>query len=99
MQSRLFLNVVIRQRTAVLELLPSKDQALLVRRNALLVLNLRLDIVDRVRRLDLEGDGLARQGLDNCRRLLVYLKTGWRRWRLADGHVQICIPPRRRSTR
>ena len=30
----------------------------------LLVLNLGLDIVDGVRRLHLEGDGLAREGLD-----------------------------------
>ena len=30
----------------------------------LLVLDLGLDIVDGVRRLDLKGDGLAREGLD-----------------------------------
>jgi hypothetical protein len=52
-QRRLLLNVVVRQRAAVLELLAREDQALLVRGNALLVLDLGLDIVDRVRRLDL----------------------------------------------
>merc|ERR1712118_392795 len=43
MQSRLFLDVVVRQCTAVIQLLPGEDQALLVRRDALFVLNLSLD--------------------------------------------------------
>merc|ERR1712151_53625 len=60
----LLLDVVVREGTAVLELLASEDQALLVRRNALLVLDLALDIVDGVRGLHLKGDGLAREGLD-----------------------------------
>ena len=42
----------------------SKDQTLLVGRDALLVLDLLLDILDRVRRLDVEGDRLAGQRLD-----------------------------------
>ena len=41
----------------VLKLLSGKDQALLVRRNAFLVLNLGLDILDGVRGLDFERDG------------------------------------------
>jgi len=57
------LNVVVRESAAILELLASKDQALLVGGDALLVLDLRLDIVDGVRGLDLEGDGLTREGL------------------------------------
>ena len=36
------LNVVVRERAAVLELLASEDQALLIRRDALLILDLRL---------------------------------------------------------
>merc|ERR1719198_1525085 len=64
MESRLLLNVVIRQGAAIFQLLPCKDQSLLVRRNALLVLDLGLDIVNTVRWLDLQGDGLACQGLD-----------------------------------
>ena len=63
-QRRLLLDVVVRQRAAVLELLAREDQALLVRRDALLVLDLRLDVVDRVRRLDVQRDRLAREGLD-----------------------------------
>jgi hypothetical protein len=84
MKSRLLLNVVIRQRAAILELFPSENKTLLVRGDTtfiplfrsyhkcrgasndspFLVLNLSFDIVDRVRRLDLESDGLAGQGLD-----------------------------------
>ena len=60
----LLLDVVVGQRSAVLELLASEDQALLVRRNALLVLDLLLDIVDSIGGLHLEGDGLSSQRLD-----------------------------------
>ena len=48
----------------VRQLLAGKDHALLVWRDALLVLDLGLDILDGVGGLDLEGDGLAREGLD-----------------------------------
>ena len=58
-EGRLLLDVVVGKRAAVLELLAGKDQALLVGGNALLVLDLGLDIVDGVRGLDLEGDGLT----------------------------------------
>ena len=58
-EGRLLLDVVVGQRSAVLQLLASKDQTLLVWRNALLVLDLGLDIVDGVGRFDLQGDGLT----------------------------------------
>ena len=64
MERRLLLDVVVRKGTAVLELLAGEDEALLVGRDALLVLDLRLDVVNRVGRLDVEGDGLAGQSLD-----------------------------------
>jgi hypothetical protein len=82
-QRRLLLDVVVRQRAAVLELLAGEDQTLLVGRDTLLVwgvlasaallwgesealrtLDLGLDIVNGVPGLHLEGDGLAREGLD-----------------------------------
>merc|ERR1712151_1356426 len=63
-ERRLLLDVVVGQGAAVLQLLAREDEALLVRRDALLVLDLRLHVVDRVRRLDLERDGLARERLD-----------------------------------
>lgn len=56
------MNVIIRQGASVLELLPGEDQTLLVRRDALLVLDLGLDIVDGVGGFDLERDGFAREG-------------------------------------
>ena len=60
MERGLLLDVVIRQRAAILELLTREDQTLLIRRDSLLVLDLRLHIVDGVRRLHLQGDGLTR---------------------------------------
>jgi hypothetical protein len=60
----LLLDVVVREGAAILELLPGEDQALLVGGNPLLVLDLGFDVVDGVRRLDVEGDGLAGKGLD-----------------------------------
>ena len=73
MQGRLLLDVVVRERAAVLKLLAGEDQALLVGRNALLVLDLRLHIVDGIRRLHLEGDGLARKGFDEAISLTLVL--------------------------
>jgi len=64
MESRLLLNVVVGESAAILELLTSEDQALLVWGNAFLVLDLGLDVVDGVGRLDLKGNGLASEGLD-----------------------------------
>jgi len=62
-QRRLLLDIVVAQGSAVLKLLTGKDKPLLVWRDAFLILDLGLDIVDRVGRLDLEGDGFAREGL------------------------------------
>jgi hypothetical protein len=58
-KGRLLLDIVVGQRAAILELLASEDQALLIRRNPLLILDLSLDVVDGVGRLNLERDGLA----------------------------------------
>ena len=57
MKSRLLLNVIIRKGAAILELLTSEDQVLLVRRDTL-VLDLGLDVVDCVGGFDLENDRL-----------------------------------------
>merc|ERR1719391_1139305 len=64
MESGLLLDVVVGKGPSVFELLASEDQPLLVRGDALLVLDLCLDILDGVRGLHLKGDGLAREGLD-----------------------------------
>jgi hypothetical protein len=82
-EGRLLLDVVVRKSAAVLKLLTSEDQTLLIRGDSLLVLcshrqllfdrrrgfarertDLRLDIVNGVGGLDLKGDGLAREGLN-----------------------------------
>lgn len=64
MKRALLLNVIIGQSPTILQLLAGKDQPLLVRGDTLLILNLRFNVVDRVGRLDLEGDRLAGQRLD-----------------------------------
>merc|ERR1712109_123638 len=60
----LLLDVVVGEGPSVLELLASEDQPLLVRGDALLVLDLGLDVLNGVGGLDLKGDGLASEGLD-----------------------------------
>jgi hypothetical protein len=60
------LDVIIRKSASILKLLSGEDQSLLVRGNSFLVLDLGLDIVDRIGGLDLKGDGLARKGLDEA---------------------------------
>mgnify|MGYP006098263805 CR=1 FL=1 len=54
MEGRLLLDVVVRERAAVLELLAREDEALLIRRDALLVLDLLLHVLNRVGRLGVE---------------------------------------------
>ena len=63
-QRGFLLDVVIRQRSAILQFLPGEDEPLLVRRDAFLVLDLRFHILNGVAGLDLQGDGFAGEGLD-----------------------------------
>jgi len=60
----LFLNVVVRKCARVLQLLPSKDESLLFRRNALFVLDLSLHVRDGVVWLDIKSDRFTGQCLD-----------------------------------
>ena len=60
-QCGLVLDVVVAQRASVLKLLGGKDEALLVRRVALLVLQPLFDADDAVERLHLEHERLARR--------------------------------------
>jgi len=62
-QRRLLLDVVVGQRALVLQLLPGEDQALLVRRDPFLVLDLGLDVGDGVAALDLQRHRLPGEGL------------------------------------
>jgi len=63
-ESRLLLDVVVRESSSVLQLLASEDQPLLIWGDTFLVLDLGLDVLNAVRGLDLEGDGLPSEGLD-----------------------------------
>ena len=64
MESGLLLDVVITEGATILELLASEDKALLIGRDALLILDFGLDVVNGVRRFDLKGDGLAGQSFN-----------------------------------
>merc|ERR1711874_157136 len=63
MKGALLLDVVVGEGPSILQLLPGEDQSLLVRRNAFLVLDLGLDVLDRVARFNLQSDGLAGESL------------------------------------
>ena len=64
MERGLLLDVVVGKSTSILQLLSSKDESLLIGGNAFLILDLSLNIVDRVRWLHLKSDGLASESLD-----------------------------------
>ena len=59
MQRRLLLDVVITQGTTIFELLSGKNETLLIRGDAFLVLDFGLDIVNGVRWLNIERDSFA----------------------------------------
>jgi len=69
------LDVVVRESTAILELLSGEDKSLLVWGNSFLVLDFLLHVLDGVGRFDIEGDGLSGKGLDEnlhcCKELQV----------------------------
>jgi len=64
MKSRLLLDVVIGESSAILKLLAGKDETLLVWRNPFLILDFSLNIFYGIARLHLESDCLACQSLD-----------------------------------
>mmetsp|Transcript_12773 Transcript_12773/g.15377 ORF Transcript_12773/g.15377 Transcript_12773/m.15377 type:complete len:207 (+) Transcript_12773:137-757(+) len=64
MQGRFLLNIVVAQGTSIFKLFSGKDKTLLIRGDAFLVLNLRFDIIDRVRRFDIERNGFTRKSFD-----------------------------------
>ena len=87
-KSGLLLDVVVGEGAAVLELLAGEDQALLVRGNAFLVLDLGLDIVDGVGGLDLKGDGLTRD-CEDVRKLLKHQREAAKRERERTKNVRV----------
>jgi len=59
----LLLDVVIGKSTSILELLSSENKTLLIRWDTFLILNLGLYVVDGVRWLYIQSDGLSSKGL------------------------------------
>ena len=59
-----FLDVVVRQGSAVFQLFTSEDQSLLIRRDTFFVLDFGLDVFNGIRGFDLQGDGLTGEGFD-----------------------------------
>merc|ERR1711876_37456 len=64
MESGFLLDVVVGESSSILELLSSEDKSLLIGRNSFLVLDLGLDVLNGVGWLDIEGDGLSSESLD-----------------------------------
>ena len=64
MECRLLLNIVVTERLTILKLLACEDEPLLVRRDALLILDLLLHLLNAVTRLRVQRNRLARQCLD-----------------------------------
>jgi len=64
MKCGLFLDVVIRQSSSIFKLFSSEDQTLLLWRDAFLVLDLCLHILNGVVCFDIQCDGFSREGLD-----------------------------------
>ena len=87
----LLLDVVVRKYTGILKLIAREGQPLLARRNSFLVLDLGLEIVDSIRCLDVQGNGLAGESFHEDLHVLVdnyydfkytfnkQLKTKWRK--------------------
>merc|ERR1711957_847227 len=64
MKSGFLLDVIVAQGTSVFQLLSSKDETLLIRRNSFLILNLGLDIINGIRWLNIQSDGLSSKCFD-----------------------------------
>lgn len=73
-QGAFLLDVIVRQSSPVLELFARENESLLIRRNALFVLNFGLDAFDGVRRFDLQRNGFSGESFDkNLHLWFVYI--------------------------
>jgi len=64
MEGRLLLDVVVLEGSSVFELLSSEDESLLIWGNSFLILDLGFDVLNGICWLDIEGDGLSSECLD-----------------------------------
>merc|ERR1719411_1970057 len=62
-QGAFLLNVVVAQRSTILQLLSSKNEPLLLRWDTFFILNLGLYILNGIIWFDIQSDGLSREGL------------------------------------
>ena len=91
------MNVVVSEGAAVQELLPGKDELLSIRPNALFVLDLLLDVFDRVRGFDIESDGFPCEGLYENLHAAHWMPTPGS-WCVETGDVEVmmfCVGSRR----
>ena len=59
-----FLNIVVRKCSSIFKLLSSENETLLIWRNTFFILNFSFDVLNSVCWLDLKGDGLTSESLD-----------------------------------
>jgi hypothetical protein len=64
MEGRLLLDVVVRKGSAILKLLTGENESLLIWWDTFLILDLSLDVLNGVCWLDIKGDGLTSESLD-----------------------------------
>jgi hypothetical protein len=78
MEGGLFLDVVVGEGSAVLELLTSEDESLLIGWDTFFVLDLSLNILNGISWLDIQGDGLSSKGFDeNLHLVIVVVKNNY----------------------
>merc|ERR1711939_1074594 len=63
-ESRFFLDVIIRESSSVFQLFSGKDKSLLIWWNTFFVLDFSFDIVNSIRWFDIKGDGFSGQSFD-----------------------------------
>ena len=84
MEGWLLLDVVVTEGAAVFELLASEDEALLIWGDAFLVLDFGLHVLNWVRGLNIEGDGLTSEGLNEDLHTTAEAKNQVEGWLLLD---------------
>ena len=64
MKSGLLLDIVVRKSSSILKLLSGEDKSLLIWWDSFLILDFSFDILNGVSWLNIKGDGLTSEGLD-----------------------------------
>jgi len=64
MERRLFLDIVVRESSAILKLLSGKNESLLIWRDAFFVLDFSFDILDRISWFNIQSDSFTCESFD-----------------------------------